>query len=137
MTLCICGARVVRAQVEEFSELGNIWRDVVASVEPGAELSHYGGEPGIWREEHLCELPAEPEAPSEPPSWMQRPSAVLACRACKQNIRFVSTSDGHATPTNLDGTPHWATCTEPERFRRSKEAKKRRDACPNGNALLK
>lgn len=83
-----------------------------------------------WPEcsERREEVPAPPDTPAlpspstcepaAPPAAPARPAPRLRCRSCEATIHFVVTRDGHSTPCNEDGSPHWATCTEPERFRR-------------------
>lgn len=40
------------------------------------------------------------------------------CKACGASIRFKLTKNGIPTPVDWDDTPHWATCTKPEQFRK-------------------
>lgn len=46
------------------------------------------------------------------------------CRACGEEIIFISTSRGKLMPLGLDLTPHWTTCTNPQQFRKKDEEKK-------------
>lgn len=42
------------------------------------------------------------------------------CRECRAIIYFVLTDNDKLSPVNADGSHHWATCTAPEKFRKSK-----------------
>lgn len=46
------------------------------------------------------------------------------CRACGALIFFRKTEAGKWTPEDQDGTPHWQTCSNPERFSRPHESSK-------------
>jgi hypothetical protein len=39
------------------------------------------------------------------------------CQACGAPIEWIRTRSGVPTPIDADGRPHWATCTDPDRFR--------------------
>lgn len=43
---------------------------------------------------------------------------MAACRACGASIRFESTASGKLMPVDADGTSHFATCPQAERFRK-------------------
>lgn len=40
------------------------------------------------------------------------------CQACGAEIRFVKTAAGKMMPVNPDGKSHFATCSDPQRFRK-------------------
>jgi hypothetical protein len=40
------------------------------------------------------------------------------CRSCKSEIFWIKTKKGKNMPTNPDGTSHFATCPEADRYRR-------------------
>lgn len=46
----------------------------------------------------------------------------VSCRGCSAPIRWEQTDAGVWTPVNPDGTPHWATCSDPALFRRRERA---------------
>jgi hypothetical protein len=56
---------------------------------------------------------------------VRRP-AGRSCLACGATIFWVKTLDGQWTPQNGDGTSHWGTCTNPERFKKYKQAHRRK-----------
>jgi len=37
---------------------------------------------------------------------------------CRMDIHWIRTPNGKATPLNLDGSPHWATCPGSKEFKR-------------------
>jgi hypothetical protein len=45
-------------------------------------------------------------------------SEPTACRSCRRLILFVQTAKGKLMPIDPDGTSHFATCTEPARWRK-------------------
>ena len=48
------------------------------------------------------------------------------CRGprCGAPIIWEETQNGKRMPLNLDGTPHWSTCTDREYFKDKKKGKK-------------
>lgn len=44
------------------------------------------------------------------------------CRGCGAPIAWHQTEAGVWTPTNPDGSPHWATCADADLFRRRAKA---------------
>lgn len=42
-----------------------------------------------------------------------------ACRSCKAEIVWTITKNGKKSPLNLDGTSHFGTCPDADRFRKS------------------
>jgi hypothetical protein len=42
------------------------------------------------------------------------------CRACGAPMNWCETKAGKRAPLNLDGTSHFATCPDAERFRKAK-----------------
>lgn len=51
----------------------------------------------------------------------ERNAPTASCRACKAPIYWVRTDKGKNMPINTDGTPHWATCPEANKFRMPKK----------------
>lgn len=47
---------------------------------------------------------------------------MSTCRSCNAPIRWRRTEAGKPTPDNPDGTPHWATCPDAQRWRHAEEA---------------
>lgn len=45
---------------------------------------------------------------------------VSQCKACGAVIQWVKTEKGKFTPINSDGSTHWATCPEANRFKKVK-----------------
>lgn len=56
------------------------------------------------------------------PSWAQTPEdlRVAHCKACFAPMLWVLTTKGNRAPLNPDGTSHFASCPEAERFRRKR-----------------
>ena len=51
-------------------------------------------------------------------TYMIPPTARLCrCLGCDKHIYWIKTERGAAMPVNTDGTPHWGTCPEADRFR--------------------
>jgi hypothetical protein len=50
------------------------------------------------------------------------------CRKCQATLYFVQSGKGGTMPVNEDGQPHWATCTDPDAFRRAATQKDRKAA---------
>lgn len=48
------------------------------------------------------------------------------CRACRAEISFAPTSTGKLMPVDADGTSHFATCPQADRFRKPAPAQ---DVC--------
>lgn len=40
------------------------------------------------------------------------------CKSCGQVIEFIQTLSGKWTPINSDGTSHWATCPDAQKFKK-------------------
>ena len=45
-------------------------------------------------------------------------TAVASCRGCSRPIAWARTEAGRSAPLDRDGTNHFATCPEAERFRK-------------------
>jgi hypothetical protein len=41
-----------------------------------------------------------------------------SCKGCGESIIFLRTANGKLMPLGMDLSPHWKTCTNPERFRK-------------------
>jgi len=52
---------------------------------------------------------------SRPSEWSI--VSVGVCRGCRQSIAWARTPAGRTAPLNRDGTSHFATCPEADRFR--------------------
>lgn len=46
-----------------------------------------------------------------------------SCRACGGAIFFIPTAKGKQMPVDADGTSHFATCSDPKRFRKRDRVK--------------
>ena len=44
------------------------------------------------------------------------------CLGCDKLIYWIRTERGASMPVNVDGTPHWGTCPEADRFRGKEDA---------------
>ena len=56
-----------------------------------------------------------------PGTHIYRGEKILLCRECGKPIFFVTTSGGRKTPVDYPtGWIHWATCTNPDKFRKAK-----------------
>lgn len=40
------------------------------------------------------------------------------CKGCSALIYWIKTKAGKNMPVDADGKPHWATCTQPDKFRK-------------------
>lgn len=58
-------------------------------------------------------MATEPKKFAIPPG-----TPAVGCRACGARIQFVETDKGRRMPVNTDGTSHFATCSDPKRFRK-------------------
>jgi hypothetical protein len=56
--------------------------------------------------------------------------SVGVCRGCRASIAWAQTPAGRTSPLDRDGTSHFATCPEAERFRIS-----RRQQPPGGRTV--
>ena len=43
------------------------------------------------------------------------------CLGCNKHIYWIKTKKGASMPLNTDGTSHWGTCPEAERFRNKED----------------
>jgi hypothetical protein len=58
-------------------------------------------------------------APASSPA--PRPSYPGVCKGCGARIYYVRTASGKMHPENADGTTHFSTCSEADRFRKSRQ----------------
>lgn len=63
-----------------------------------------------------------------PEGWTIRGTGV--CRACSARISWAETPTGRTAPLDPDGTSHFATCPDAERFRRSRQSRPMIDPRP-------
>jgi len=49
---------------------------------------------------------------------------MAICKSCGVFITFEKTKSGKLIPLNIDGKPHWATCSNPNYHRKRKPVKK-------------
>ncbi len=42
---------------------------------------------------------------------------VSECRSCNEHIKWSKTNAGKWTPINLDGSPHWSSCPQANKWR--------------------
>lgn len=49
------------------------------------------------------------------------------CRSCLTTIQWRTTAKGRRTPVNEDGSPHWATCPDADKFKFKQSTKERED----------
>ena len=51
--------------------------------------------------------------------WLQgHAGASATCEECQAEIYFLRTPQGKKLPVTVEGEPHFANCTKPERFRK-------------------
>lgn len=62
-------------------------------------------------------------------AWMlpegYRPKGLGVCRGCNQEILWAVTTAGKNSPHDPDGTSHFATCPQAQRFRDRQKAEKK------------
>lgn len=51
----------------------------------------------------------------------ERMTRAMPCRGCGAEITMDGTDEGKWMPTNISGSPHWATCPKAAEFKRSKK----------------
>ena len=70
----------------------------------------------------------KPAPAAKPPKPIRRwtipeDAKMGQCRACLTEFFWVKTRQGNFCPINVDGIPHWHTCTEKSRFKKIKKEK--------------